>query len=263
MMVEQDARIATLEASAVELRSELEWARQALAEADSAQSSLSMSRDEKEWEGSKLCADVGIIKWEKAQGLTDRETDLVAEEKQFWQYHVSHRRKLHDFRVELVGAVNEIGAKCLPYPKKGSTIGDILAWFTKEIEAFASAIAEVNKNFIVYCLVGVMKMLQEHAQWSHVKGLEHVLVVCDASIFNEVSKDIVKLSARIVKKWWSSYGLPYVIETIHIEPDVRLFGFVLFYSYVTAVYLWFCVVVGGLWRRWCPTCLWWRWSFLC
>jgi hypothetical protein len=103
--------------------------------------------------------------------------------------------------VELVGAVNEIGAKCLPYPKKGSTIGDIVAWFTKEIEAFASAIAEANKNFIVYCLVGVMKMLQEHAQCSHVKGLEHVLAVCDASIFNEVSKDIVKLSARIVKKW--------------------------------------------------------------
>jgi hypothetical protein len=112
-----------------------------------------------------------------------------------------------------------------------------VAWFTKEIQALLGVIAKENKNFIVYCLVGVLKMLQEHAQCPHVKGLEPVMAVCIASMFNEVPEDIAKLSARIVKKWWSSYGLPYVIETVHIEPEVRLFGFVLFYLCVTAVYL--------------------------
>jgi hypothetical protein len=104
--------------------------------------------------------------------------------------------------------VDEIGARCLPYPKRGSTIGDITMWFTKEIQALPSAIAKANKNFLVYCLVGVLKMLQKHAQCSHVDGLETIMAACDASIFNEVTEDIAKLSAHIVKKWWSSYGLP-------------------------------------------------------
>jgi hypothetical protein len=123
-----------------------------------------------------------------------------------------------------------------------------VAWFTKEIQALLGVIAKENKNFIVYCLVGVLKMLQEHAQCPHVKGLEPVMAVCVASMFNEVPEDIAKLSARIVKKWWSSYGLPYVIETVHIEPEVRLFGcLVLFVRYCCL--LRFCVVGGGLWRR--------------
>jgi hypothetical protein len=65
----------------------------------------------------KLHSEVDVLKQEKAQALTDCETNLVAEEKMFRDYHVSHHRKLHDLRVELEGAVNEIGVKCLPYPK--------------------------------------------------------------------------------------------------------------------------------------------------
>jgi hypothetical protein len=57
--------------------------------------------------------------------------------------------------------MNEIGVRCLSYPKKGSTISAIMAWFTQEIQALSDAIAKANKNFLVYCLVGVLKMLQE------------------------------------------------------------------------------------------------------
>jgi hypothetical protein len=71
--------------------------------------------------------------------------------------------------VELERAMNDIGVRCLPYSKKGSTIGEITAWFTNEIQALLNAIAKANKNFLVYCLIGVLKMLQEHARCSHVR----------------------------------------------------------------------------------------------
>jgi hypothetical protein len=58
--------------------------------------------------------------------------------------------------VELDKAVNEIGVRCLPYPGKGSTIGEIIEWFNKEIQALPNSIAKANKNFLVYCLVGVL-----------------------------------------------------------------------------------------------------------
>jgi hypothetical protein len=83
-------------------------------------------------------------------------------------------------------------------------------------------IAKVNKNFLVYCLIGVFKMLQEHASCCHIDGLAAIMNSRDASILNEVPDDIVKLSTHIVKRWWSSYGLPYVTKAFHVEPEVRL-----------------------------------------
>jgi hypothetical protein len=139
--------------------------------------------------------------------------------------------------VELEGAVNEIDVRCLSYPKKDSTIGEITVWFTKEVQALPCVIAKANKNFLIYCLVSVLKMLQEHAQCSHMDGLETIKAACDASIFDEVPDDTLKLSAHIVKKCWTSYRLPYVIEIVCIELEVRLFDSILRCSSVIVVYL--------------------------
>jgi hypothetical protein len=45
----------------------------------------------------------------------------------------------------------------------------------------------------------------------------------NASILDVVPDDISKLLARIVKKWWSSYGLPYVTKAFHIQLEVSFF----------------------------------------
>jgi predicted nuclease with TOPRIM domain len=65
MLMSQETRIASLEAGNAELRSELEQACQALAEADSAQSLLSTSRDEKEQECTRLHTEVDELKEKK------------------------------------------------------------------------------------------------------------------------------------------------------------------------------------------------------
>jgi hypothetical protein len=123
MVIAQGAHATTLEVDNAGLRPELEQAHQV----------LSASRAEEERECAKLCIDIDALKQEKMKVVTAHETDLVAEQIFFGDYRVSHRRKLHDLRVELEGPVNKIGARCLPYPKKGTTIGVITAWFTKEI----------------------------------------------------------------------------------------------------------------------------------
>jgi hypothetical protein len=45
---------------------------------------------------------------------------------------------------------------------------------------------------------------------------------CDASILDEIPIEIARLSARIVKGWWSSHSFPYVTDVFCIEPDVRI-----------------------------------------
>jgi hypothetical protein len=73
------------------------------------------------------------------------------------------------------GTVNEINVWCLPYPGKGRTIGEIVELFDKEIRVLPNAIAKANKNFLVYCLIGVLKMLQGHAKCRHVDGLDDIM----------------------------------------------------------------------------------------
>jgi hypothetical protein len=86
--------------------------------------------------------------------------------------------------------VNEIGVQCQPYPRKKTTIDEVIAWFNKEIRAPPSAITEANKNFLVYCLVGVLKMLNEGVECDHLDGLDAIMNLCDASILDEIPDDI-------------------------------------------------------------------------
>jgi hypothetical protein len=174
---------------------------------------------------------VNTLEDEKIQVLTDREAAVAAEWKTFWDYHLGHRKRRCELRAALEGVLNEIGARCLPYPEKGSTIGDVVMWFEKEIQTLWDAIAKANKNFLVYCLVGVLKMLQWHVNFYHIDGLGAIMNSSDASILDEVPDDIGKLAARIIKRWWSSYGLPDVTEAFRVELEVGFFITVLQYSW--------------------------------
>jgi hypothetical protein len=137
--------------------------------------------------------------------------------------------------------MNEISTRCLMYPKKGSTIGAITAWFTQAIQALSDVIAKANQNFLVYCLIDILKMLQEHMRCSHVAGLEAIMIACDASIFHNVPADILKISAHIVKKWCTSFGLPYVTKVSHARLEVKFFDYTLTFlnrCYLLIVVIW-------------------------
>jgi hypothetical protein len=121
--------------------------------------------------------------------------------KKFRDYHLSHCKWLCELHAALEGALNEVGMRCLPYPEKGRTIGDVITWFKKEIQALPDTVAKGNKNFLVYCLVGVFTMLQGHAECHHINGLGAIMNSCNASILDEVPDDIAKLSTHIVKRW--------------------------------------------------------------
>jgi chromosome segregation ATPase len=83
MVVAQGARTAELEADNAKLRSELEQAHQASAEADVARSSLCASQDELERECVRLRTGVDALKQEKAKIMTDHEADVALEQKKF------------------------------------------------------------------------------------------------------------------------------------------------------------------------------------
>jgi hypothetical protein len=40
-----------------------------------------------------------------------------------------------------------LGAQCLPYLGKGSTIGDIVRWFEEEVKSMSATFTKANKKF--------------------------------------------------------------------------------------------------------------------
>jgi hypothetical protein len=42
------------------------------------------------------------------------------------------------------------------YPRKGSTIGEIIGWLTEEITALPATFAKANNNFVCYAIIGVL-----------------------------------------------------------------------------------------------------------
>jgi hypothetical protein len=118
ILMAQGARPAALEADNANLHSELEQGRRALVEAESVWDSLSVGWTVMEQECVKLRAGMDALNQEKAKIMADRETKLATEEKKFQDYRVRHRKKLHDLRVVLERAMNEIGTRCLRIPQR-------------------------------------------------------------------------------------------------------------------------------------------------
>jgi hypothetical protein len=56
----------------------------------------------------------------------------------------------------------------------------------------------------------------------HVEELQTIMNSCDASILDDILNEIGKLSRSIVRKWWATHGLPYVIEIFHVTLEVRM-----------------------------------------
>jgi hypothetical protein len=68
-------------------------------------------------------------------------------------------------------------------------------------------------------------VLYENVNCDHLEGLETIMNSCDASILDDIPKEITKLSGRIVKRWWTSHGLPYTMIVFHVVPrGVRIFA---------------------------------------
>jgi hypothetical protein len=116
------------------LRTELEQARIKIAEVEEHQGSLRSGYQKLEHECEGLRNAAEMLKQEKAEAEKTREAEVATLHSKFQDYHVYHCKKLRDFHFNLEKAVNEFGASCLPYPRKGSTIVKLLGGSMKNLK---------------------------------------------------------------------------------------------------------------------------------
>jgi hypothetical protein len=104
---------------------------------------------------------------------------------------------------------------------------------------------KANKNFLVYCLLGVPKMLYENAKCCHLDELDAIMSSCDASFLDEISEEIVVLAQFSLRNRCLSYraGCENICCLLwYLEIAYANFYFLCF------------EIGGGCWRRWITTC---------
>jgi hypothetical protein len=175
--------VAEFERVNAKLRAELGQSHIKIAEMEERQNSLCSSYDQLNNEYRELHDVAKSLQWEKADVEKTSEAQVTKARADFQKYRVQHRRRLRDLYFDLEGVLGELGAQCLPYPGKGSTIGDIGRWFEGEVKSLPATFARANKNFACFAIAGVLRMLQEYG-CEHLSGLHPLASSNDASLYD-------------------------------------------------------------------------------
>jgi hypothetical protein len=146
----QQSCVVVLERANAELRTELGQSHIKITEIEEHQNSLHSSYDQLNNEYNELHGVAGTSQLEKADAKKSYEAQVAKARAGFKKYHVQHRRRLRDLLFDLELVLGELGTKCLPYPEKGSTIGDIVRWFEGEVKSLPATFTRANKNFACF-----------------------------------------------------------------------------------------------------------------
>jgi hypothetical protein len=53
----------------------------------------------------------------------------------------------------------EVGAHCHPFPAKNAPVEDYISWFEEEVKTVLGVVWQLNDNFVVLAIEGVLTML--------------------------------------------------------------------------------------------------------
>jgi hypothetical protein len=80
-----------------------------------------------------------------------------------------------------------------------------------EVQALLDTFAQAYQNITCYTVAGILKML-EGVDCEHLSKLRKLDVSSDASVLYEIPSDIKKIAGKLVRRWWTEYGLPYCMQ---------------------------------------------------
>jgi hypothetical protein len=77
----------------------------------------------------------------------------------------------------------------------------------EEIKALPETFTEANKNIVCFGVADVLRMLED-SDCEHLPGLGPLAGSSDASLLDDILKDIQRIVGRLVWRWWAEHGVP-------------------------------------------------------
>jgi hypothetical protein len=144
--------------------------------------------------------------------------EKMEREKAQWFCNQLHK-KLAELPRYMEESIAALGGRCMDFLTTNATVSDMLEWFRMVVQSLPIAFAECNKNITCFAQNGVFKMLAG-VECGHLPELKKSALTCDASLLHDVPDDLGKIAWRVVKHWWTKYGLSYCMQRIEVENRV-------------------------------------------
>jgi hypothetical protein len=89
----------------------------------------------------------------------------------------------------------------LPFPVRNAKVKDLIDLVGEEVKAMSGTVWQLNDNFIVLAIEGVLNMLNG-ASCQELSWLHELAASSDVSVIENVPADVRKLAVHLVRKWW-------------------------------------------------------------
>jgi hypothetical protein len=136
---------------------------------------------------------------------------LDKETQDYTDYHLNVRHRLRTLHDVVASSFGEVNAWCFPFPARNVKVEDLINWVGEEVKAMPRTLWQLNDNFVVVAVEGVLNMLQGTG-YPELPQLRELAASSNVSIVEDIPADVQRLAGRLIRKWWKNHGLP---EALH------------------------------------------------
>jgi hypothetical protein len=99
------------------------------------------------------------------------------------------RCHLHTLHGVVASSFGEVKARCLPFPVQNAKVEELIDWVGEEVKAVPDTVWQLNDNFIVLPIEGVLNLLYGTG-YQDLSGLRELAMSNDVSVVENVPGDV-------------------------------------------------------------------------
>jgi hypothetical protein len=149
--------------------------------------------------------------------------ELNEETWNYTDYRLNVRQHLHELHELVTSSFEEAKAWCLHIPARGAKVEEMIDWIVGEERTVPNTVWQLNDNFVVLDIEGVLNMLSNEG-CQELSRLSELVASQDASVLQDVSDVVWKLVGQIVQRWWKPHGLPEALHRLETVITVTISG---------------------------------------
>jgi hypothetical protein len=126
--------------------------------------------------------------------------DFDLETRNYTEYYQTVCHWLRELHKTVASSFDEVQAQCLPFPNKGAKVKEMIDWVVGEVKAVSDIVWQLNDNFAILGIEGILNMLNGEGCWE-LNWLLDLAASHDAAILEDVPKDMHNLAGQIMRRW--------------------------------------------------------------
>jgi hypothetical protein len=105
----------------------------------------------------------------------------------------------------------EVKARCMPFLARNALVEELIDWVAEEVKVVSGTMWQLNNNFVIIAIEGVLSMLCRTG-CQELPKLRELAASSDVSVVEDVLVEMQKLVGRLIHRRWKVHGPP---ETLH------------------------------------------------